>query len=73
MSGPREQPGKGAKAGSQKGEGSPTRPGLPPQSSILAELSIDFPKGNRYRILRTSEKDATDDDQDKVKDKNPSG
>ena len=73
MSGPRKQPGKGTKAASQKAEGSPSRPGLPPQSSILAELSINSPKGNRYRILRTSERDATDNDQDAVKDKNPPG
>ena len=38
------------------------RPGLPPHSS-LTELSVDSPKGNRYRILRTSEKDATDVDE----------
>jgi hypothetical protein len=29
---------------------------------VLTELSIDSPKGNRYRILRTTEKDATDVD-----------
>ncbi len=48
-----------AKSGKPGGEA--LRPGLPPKSSVLAELSIDSPKGNRYRILRTSEKDATDD------------
>ena len=36
------------------------RPGLPPQSSVLCELALDSPKGNRYRILRTSEADSTD-------------
>jgi hypothetical protein len=64
MRGSGKQPRKGAKARSRDGDGSPSRPGLPPQSSILAELSIDSPRGNRYRILRTSEKDATDDEKD---------
>ena len=41
-------------------QGDPPRPGLPPRSSVLRELSLDSPKGNRYRILRTSEVDATD-------------
>jgi hypothetical protein len=60
MSGPKKPLRKGANSG--KPGGDPPRPALPPQSSVLTELSIDSPKGNRYRILRTTEKDATDVD-----------
>jgi hypothetical protein len=60
MSGPKKPLRKGANSGTTGGD--PPRPGLPPQSSVLTELSIDSPKGNRYRILRTTEKDATDVD-----------
>jgi hypothetical protein len=60
MSGPKKPLRKGANSG--KPGGDPPRAGLPPQSSVLTELSIDSPKGNRYRILRTTEKDATDVD-----------
>jgi hypothetical protein len=66
MSEKRKPPSKGTKSGGQTLDGSPMRPGLPPQSAVLSELSLESPKGNRYRILRTSEKDAKDDD------KNPS-
>ncbi len=52
-----------ADTGATTSEGDSPRPGLPPQSSVLSELSIDSPKGNRYRILRTSEVDATDEDE----------
>jgi hypothetical protein len=64
MSGKREPPSKGKKTDGRAADRNPTRPGLPPQSAVLSELSLDSPKGNRYRILRTSEKDATDDDKD---------
>jgi hypothetical protein len=64
MSNFRKQPSKPAAGGKPEADGSPTPPGVPPQSSILAELSLKSPKGNRYRILRTSERDATDDDKD---------
>jgi len=36
------------------------RPGLPDPSSVLAETVLVSPKGQRYRILRTDEKDAYD-------------
>jgi hypothetical protein len=60
MSGAKKPP-KG-KGGGKPGREAP-RPRLPPHSS-LTELSVDSPKGNRYRVLRTSEKDATDVDQE---------
>ena len=60
MSGPKKPLRKSANSGTTGGD--PPRPGLPPQSSVLTELSIDSSKGNRYRILRTTEKDATDVD-----------
>ncbi len=53
----------GADASAPGSRGDSPRPGLPPQSSVLSELSIDSRKGNRYRILRTSEVDATDEDE----------
>ena len=60
MSGPKKSLRKGANSGTTDGD--PPRPRLPPQSSVLTELSIDSPKVNRYRLLRTTEKDATDVD-----------
>lgn len=60
MSGPKKPLRKGANSG--KPGGDPPPRGAPPQSSVLTELSIDLPKGNRYRILRTTEKDLTDVD-----------
>jgi len=61
---PRKPSRKGAKTGGQPVGGTPSRAGLPPQSAVLSELTLNSPKGNRYRILRTSEKDATDDDKE---------
>ena len=62
MSGEKKPRSSAAKPG--KSEADPPR-GLPPQSRVLAELSLKSPKGSRYRILRTSEKDATDGDGNK--------
>jgi hypothetical protein len=56
MSGAKKPP-KG-ESGGKPGREAP-RPRLPPHSS----LTDDSPKGNRYRVLRTSEKDATDVDE----------
>jgi len=58
-------PGKEDRKGSRKsGENvfSPQeiRPGLPDPSSVVAETVFVSPKGRRYRILRTDEKDAYD-------------
>jgi len=36
------------------------RPDLPDQTSIVSETTVVSPKGNRYRILETDEKDAYD-------------
>ena len=58
-------PGKEDRRGSRKsGENASlseeTRPGLPDPSSVVAETVFVSPKGRRYRILRTDEKDAYD-------------
>ena len=58
-------PGKEDRKGSRKsGENASlskeTRPGLPDPSSVVAETVFVSPKGRRYRILRTDEKDAYD-------------
>jgi hypothetical protein len=47
--------------------GEVTNPGLPDPESIVSERIFISPKGRRYRILRTTEKDPYDppDDQDK--------
>lgn len=36
----------------------PRRPGLPAPENVVAERRFVSPKGRRYRILRTTEKDA---------------
>ncbi len=51
---------KGSVGGDDKGK-SPARPGLPAASSILAEKMFTSPKKKRYRIIKTSERDATDE------------
>ena len=58
-------PGKEDRKGSRKSgeKTSPSeraRPGLPDPSSVVAETAFVSPKGRRYRILRTDEKDAYD-------------
>lgn len=37
------------------------RPGLPNESSIVAEMEFTSPRGTKYRVLRTNERDAYDD------------
>lgn len=59
MSGEEKRRSSAAKGGKSKAN---RRRGLPPPSSVLAELSVESPKGNRYRVLRTSETDETDSD-----------
>ena len=39
------------------------RPGLPDPKEIVAERSFVSPKGTRYRILRTDERDAYENDE----------
>jgi hypothetical protein len=38
------------------------RPGLPDPEEIVAERSFVSPKGKRYRVLRTNERDAYEED-----------
>jgi hypothetical protein len=38
------------------------RPGLPDPEEIVAEHSFVSPKGKRYRVLRTNERDAYEED-----------
>jgi len=52
------------RGGNEPGKRVP-RPRLPPRSSVLSESTIVSPKGARYRILRSSERDATDDDKER--------
>jgi hypothetical protein len=54
---------RGAKPGPTKprAEARKRRPGLPKESSIVAETEFTSPKGTKYRVLRTNEKDAYDD------------
>ena len=54
---------RGAKRGLTKprAEARKRRPGLPNESSIVAEMEFTSPKGTKYRVLRTNEKDAYDD------------
>jgi hypothetical protein len=49
--------------------GEAPNPGLPDPKSVVSERIFISPKGRRYRILRTTEKDSYDppDDQDKEK------
>ena len=48
------------KSGENASPSEETRPGLPDPSSVVAETVFVSPKGRRYRILRTDEKDAYD-------------
>jgi hypothetical protein len=43
------------------------RPGLPAAGSVLSTKTFTSPKGNRYRILKTDEKDPYDDPEDREK------
>ena len=40
--------------------GKPPNPGLPDPKSVVSERTFISPKGRRYRILRTTEKDPYD-------------
>jgi hypothetical protein len=43
------------------------RPGLPDPASIVSEKVLISPKGNRYRVLTTTQSDAYDDATDRAK------
>jgi hypothetical protein len=43
------------------------RPGLPDESSVVAETTFTSPKGTTYRVLKTNEKDAYDRDRSEKK------
>jgi hypothetical protein len=38
----------------------PRRAGLPAPDSIISEVTFTSPKGNKYRIIKTTEQDAYD-------------
>ena len=65
---------RGAKRGptEPRTEARKRRPGLPNESSIVAEIEFTSPKGTKYRVLRTNEKDAYDNG-DRRKPKRPRG
>ena len=42
------------------GTARPTNPGLPDPKTVVSERTVISPKGGRYRIIRTNEKDAYD-------------
>jgi hypothetical protein len=47
---------------------SPARnPGLPDKATIVSERTFTSPKGRRYRIIRTTEKDPYDPPDDESK------
>jgi hypothetical protein len=53
-----EKIGNGKEAGKQR---SPTpNPGLPDKETVVSERTLVSPKGKRYRIIRTTEKDPYD-------------
>jgi hypothetical protein len=40
--------------------GSPRNPGLPDPKTVVSERTLISPKGTRFRIIRTTEKDPYD-------------
>jgi hypothetical protein len=48
------------------------RAGLPDEASVVEERELRSPKGTKYRLLRTNQKDAYDND-DGPKAKRPRG
>lgn len=42
------------------GGDAPQRPGLPDPASVVGERELPSPKGERYKIIRTHERDAYD-------------
>jgi hypothetical protein len=44
-------------------------PGLPDKDTVISERTFTSPKGRRYRILRTTEKDPYDPPDDESKSK----
>jgi hypothetical protein len=47
--------------GQKKPRGKPARnPGLPDKETVVSERTFTSPKGKRYRIIRTTEKDPYD-------------
>ena len=65
MPGSDEKPASSGRGKKRKPEagGKPRRPGLPAESSILSEKLFTSPKKRTYRIIHTSETDATDKDE----------
>jgi hypothetical protein len=57
-----------AKRKGRKMSGKAPNPGLPDPESVVSERVLISPKGRRYRILRTTEKDSYDPPDDRGKD-----
>jgi hypothetical protein len=52
--------------GENPGSARPRNPGLPDPKTVVSERTFVSPKGRRFRIIRTTEKDPYDpDDPDK--------
>jgi hypothetical protein len=56
----------------QRAQARKRRPGLPNEASVLEDKEFRSPKGTKYRLLRTNEKDAYDN-RDAPKPKRPRG
>jgi len=56
----------------QRAQAGKRRPGLPNEASVLEEREFTSPRGTKYRLLRTNEKDAYDNG-DGSKAKQPRG
>jgi hypothetical protein len=48
--------------GSARAAGRPRNPGLPDPKTVVSERTLVSPKGTRFRVLRTTEKDPYDPD-----------
>jgi hypothetical protein len=60
-----KDPGKGGKQGRKRSR--PPNPGLPYKKTVISERTLTSPKGTRYRIITTTEKDPYDPPDDKDK------
>ena len=54
------KPGRRSPPTTPPAKGKPGNPGLPDSKSVLYERSLVSPKGRRYRIITTTEKDPYD-------------
>jgi hypothetical protein len=54
----KERSGRGKRP--RQGSREKQRPGLPDPSAVVGESTLTSPKGSRYRVIRTTEKDPYD-------------